>query len=205
MNRTNQTNQSDDDPIHEFPEVLQAIEEAPPRGKTPLPESMLFSLERERREALQRRSRAPWRRQALSIGFSLAASVAVLLVGLRFYEPGPRPAEMARVTITSPGDLVTTTRPLIAWTSRDKPSQRYDVWLLPEEGDALTAPAVLVAKKVQSPVSFESLRSGTSDGSTLESGLEAGRAYRVLVCLADAGRMAGTPIPFRVSESATAE
>ena len=194
-------NHNNDDPISHFPDVVRTIEEAPSRGEIPLPEPLLFSLERERRDALRRR-RSQWPARSLAIGLALAAAVAVVLVGLQFYQPGPRPGEIAKITITSPGDLIDTTRPLIAWTSRDKPSQRYDVWVLPEAGDALTVPAVLVAKKVISPVPFEALHPETTGGTDPLSGLEAGQAYRVLVCLADGGRMAGTPIPFRVSESA---
>jgi hypothetical protein len=193
-------NESDCDPIRDFPEVLKMIEDAPPQGQVQLPEGLLFSLERARREAMeaQRGSRG-FRPLTLGLGLALAAALALGLVGLQFIQPKPLAGAMAKVTITSPGDLISTTRPTIAWTSKDRPSQRYDVWVLPEEGDHLTVAPLLVAKDVTSPVAFEKLRpegSGTPEG---ESELEAGRAYRVLVCLADGGRMSGMPIPFRVN------
>lgn len=192
-------NESNCDPIRDYPEVLEAMEEAPPRGHVRMPEGLLLSLERERREALeaQRGSRC-FRPFSLGLALALAAALVVGLVGLQFIQPKPPAGTMARVTITSPGDLITTTRPTIAWTSKDRPSQRYDVWVLPEEGDHLTVAPLLVAEDVTSPVSFEKLRPETSVITEGEPELEEGRAYRVLVCLADGGRIAGTPIPFRV-------
>lgn len=171
----------------------------PPQGQVQLPEGLLFSLERARREAIEtQRGSRRFRPFSLGIGLALAAALAVGLVGLQFIQPKPPAGTMARVTITSPGDLITTTRPTIAWTSKDRPSQRYDVWVLPEEGDHLTVAPLLVAEDVTSPVSFETLRPEGAEQSGKEGELETGRAYRVLVCLADGGRMAGTPVPFRV-------
>lgn len=149
-------NRSEDDLIREFPELLHAIEEAPPSGAISLPASLLSSLERERREALERRSRSPRWRHTLSIGLALAAALAVMLVGRQFFQPGPRPGEIARVTITSPGDLITTTQPRIAWNSKDRASQRYDVWILPEEGEHREVPALFEAKSVVSPIQLTS-------------------------------------------------
>jgi hypothetical protein len=109
----------------------------------------------------------------------------------------PQAGATARVIITSPGDLVAETRPSIAWSSKDRARQRYDVWILPAEGNALEVPALFEAKDVVSPVAFGDLSAVAG-----ETSLAPGRGYRVLVCLAGAGRMAGTPIPFRVSDSA---
>ncbi len=192
-------NESDCDPIRDFPEILKAIEEAPPRGHAPLPEGLLFSLERARREAMEaQRGSRRFRPFSLGLTLALAASLALGLVSLQFTQSNAPGGTMAKVTITSPGDLITTTRPTIAWTSKDRPSQRYDVWVLPEEGDHLTVAPLLVAEGVTSPVSFEKLRPEGMEQSGAIGGLVSGRAYRVLVCLANGGRMAGTPVPFRV-------
>lgn len=86
---------------------------------------------------------------------------------------------------------------LLGWSvsNLSNPDRPQEPW---PRSPHLTVAALPVAEDVTSPVSFAKLRpesSGTSEG---EPELEAGRAYRVLVCLADGGRMAGTPIPFRV-------
>ncbi|MFM7607212.1 MAG: SUMF1/EgtB/PvdO family nonheme iron enzyme, partial [Prosthecobacter sp.] len=83
----------------------------------------------------------------------------------------------------------------VAWNSKDKPGQKYDVWILPGGADHLSAPALFVAKSVTSPLRFEDMQPGTGAGLA---SLETGAEYQVLVCLADAGRMAGVPVPFRV-------
>jgi hypothetical protein len=128
----------------------------------------------------------------------LAAAIALLLVP-RVGDDFDAPAPMARIIITSPGDLVADPRPTIAWSSKDAPGQRYDVWILPEEGDSLTCPALFTAKGIVSPVSFASLAPAHSGPSVEPPALESGRGYRVLVCLAGVGRHAGTPAPFRVA------
>ena len=117
----------------------------------------------------------------------LAATVTWLVM--------PHAPATARVVITSPADEITDTRPRIAWNSKDKPGQKYDVWILPGGADHLSAPALFVAKSVTSPLRFEDMQPGTGAGLA---SLETGAEYQVLVCLADAGRMAGVPVPFRV-------
>jgi len=210
------------DPFADYPEVVRAIEEAPPPRETgdgELPPALLESLERIRREALASRAReggedreeeagsapaaaAPVRpfprRAALGWCLAAAAAVAVAAVWLKG-PPGveePAAPAMARVVVTSPGDRIEATRPVISWTSRDEPGQRYDVWILPEDGDYLEAPALFAAESVTSPVAFDQLEPGPE--APADGALEPGTGYRVLVCLADAGRMSGRPVPFRV-------
>jgi hypothetical protein len=179
--------------------ILRALEEVPPRGEVPLPPGLVAALDTTRRTALDRAAAAR-RRRPLGIGLivlGLAAAVALLLLP-RVGDDFAAPAPMARIIITSPGDLVADPRPTIAWSSKDVPGQRYDVWILPEEGDSLTCPALFTAKGIVSPVSFASLAPAHSGPSVEPPALEPGRGYRVLVCLAGVGRHAGTPAPFRV-------
>jgi hypothetical protein len=107
----------------------------------------------------------------------------------------PRGTPTANVALTSPTATISDTQPVIAWTSKDKPDQKYDVWILPAEGDYLKAPTLFIAKGVKSPVAFASMKPGKDVADTA---LKAGIDYRVLICLADAGRMAGVPVSFTV-------
>ena len=106
-----------------------------------------------------------------------------------------RTSSTANVALTSPTATISDTQPVIAWTSKDKPDQKYDVWILPAEGDYLKAPTLFIAKGVKSPVAFASMKPGKDVADTA---LKAGIDYRVLICLADAGRMAGVPVSFTV-------
>jgi len=213
------------DPFADYPEVVRAIEEAPTRGTgdAELSPALLLRLERTRREALASRARegggdrgdreeegasapapAPLRRfpRRAALGWCLAAAAAAAVAAVWLKGPpgveepaAPAPA-MARVVITSPGDRIEATRPAISWTSRDEPGQHYDVWILPEDGDYLGAPALFIAESVTSPVAFDQLQPGPE--ASADGALEPGTGYRVLVCLAGAGRMSGRPVPFRV-------
>jgi hypothetical protein len=169
------------DPFRENADLVRAFEDVPPRGDVPMPDSVRFSVERVRREALARRRTGGW-----ATTFKIAAAVAILAGSALFFLP--RSTATARVTIVSPGDVVPETTPVVAWNSKDRPEQRYDVWILPGEGDHLTVPAVFVAQNVTSPV-------------PITTALTAGQSYRVLVCLAGIGRTAGTPVPFRVAKN----
>ena len=196
-------------------DVLRGIEDVPPSGDIPLPERQLFPLERARREALGAASPVPKipdvRSKAIRLVFVrrlLQVAAALILIAsltLPFLpkrsstNPLSQPVQVAKVVITSPGDFIATTRPRIAWTSKDAPGQRYDVWILPAEGDYLSAPPLFAAKSVTSPIDFAALKGG--DGIT-NTGLVPGTDYRVLVCLADAGRMAGVPVPFKTLPAA---
>lgn len=205
---------SEDEVLREEPEVLRAIENVSPSGGIPVPERQMFALERGRRDALCTASRVPTKPdlraktiRTVFVRRLLQAAAAIMILGGLVWHFLPRPSatnppleaiQVARVVITSPGDVVSTTRPRIAWTSKDTPGQRYDVWILPAKGDQRSAPTLFVAKGVTSPVEFAALKAG--EGLTTAE-LQAGTDYRVLVCLADAGRMAGVPVPFKTAPS----
>ena len=182
--------------LRENADLLRAIEERPLTGGMKVPDRVLFDLEQARGKALSSRKEPRdssfFTRHSgflrLAAGLALLAAITWLLV--------PTATPTARVVITSPGDVISETQPRIAWTSKDAPGPKYDVGILSAEGDHLTAPALFVAKSVTSPVSFTQLQPGPEAAAT---GLKPGTVYRVLVCMADAGRMAGVPIPFRVN------
>jgi hypothetical protein len=181
--------------FRENADLLRAIEERFLVGSMKVPDRVLFDLEQVREKALSRR-KAPRHLSLVTrhTGFlRLAAVLAIVAAITWLLIPSTTPT--ARVVITSPGDVISETQPRIAWTSKDAPGQKYDVWILPAEGDHLTTPALFVAKNVTSPVSFAQLQPGTEVAAT---GLQPSTDYRVLVCLADAGRTAGVPVPFRV-------
>jgi hypothetical protein len=182
------------DLFRENADLLRAFEERPLSGGTKVPERVLFDLEEARQKAVQTRKRPEQGSfiRRYSVLLRLAAMLVLLAAATWLLLPANSP--VARVVITSPGDVISDTRPRIAWTSKDKPGQNYDVWILPAEGDHLTAPALFVAKSVTSPVRFEQLQPGLGLDTSLQSGVD----YRVLVCLADAGRTAGVPVPFTV-------
>ena len=188
-----------EDPFRDNADIIRAIEDAPPRGGMKLPARVLFDLEETREQAL-RSLRQPRRISFISrhSGFlRLVAVLALLVAATWLLIPGSTPT--AHVVITSPGDEIAHTRPVIAWNSHDKPGQKYDVWILPAEGDHLTAPVLFVTMGVTSPVSFDTLKPGKD---VAETSLQPGTDYRVLVCLADAGRMAGVPVRFKVKPAA---
>lgn len=179
-----------DDPFHENADLIRAIEDAPPRGGMQVPERVLFDLEETRSAARRRHSSFIIRHSS----FLRLAAVLTFFAGLTWLIM-PHGVPTAHVTLTSPGDEITSTQPVIAWNSQDQPGQKYDVWILPAEGDHLTAPVLFVTKGVTSPVAFDSLKPGKG---ITDTALQPGTDYRVLVCLADAGRMAGVPVPFKV-------
>ena len=186
------------DPFRENAELIRAFEERPLTGGMKLPDRMLFDLEEARVKALQ--SRKLPRHSSFVIRHSsllrMAAVLALLAAVIWLFIPSDTPT--ARVVITSPGDVINDNRPTIAWTSNDEPGQKYDVWILPEEGDfrdADAAPTLFKAESVISPVAFISFKPGKG---VVTTALQPGTDYRVLVCLADAGRMAGVPVTFKV-------
>ncbi|MFZ4593615.1 MAG: hypothetical protein ACOYOF_05125 [Verrucomicrobiaceae bacterium] len=203
-----------DDPFVENADLVRAIEDAPPRGDIPLPQRQLFKLERARRDALRTKgvtspiltkdkprlpsvlSRASGRSTSAGSGTNLLRWAAILVaLGVVIWLVLPRSTPTANVALTSPAATISETQPVIAWTSKDKPGQKYDVWILPAEGDYLTAPALFKAEKVTSPVAFTAMKPGKD---ITDTALKSGMDYRVLICLADAGRMAGVPVSFRV-------
>ena len=168
-----------------------------------VPDRVLFDLEEARKEAVScsrfsviqgGAQNTLKREQRTSPLLRLAAVLALLstITWLLF----PTSVPTARVVLTSPGGTISETRPTIAWTSKDKPGQKYDVWILPAEGDHLTAPVLFVAKNVTSPVSFADLAAGPG---ITAAALTPGTDYRALVCLASMGRTAGVPVTFTVT------
>jgi hypothetical protein len=183
------------DPFRENADLIRAFEERTLTGGMQVPNRVLFDLEEVRGKALQARKQP--RHSSFVIRHSsllrMAAVLALLAAVTWLLLPTSTPT--ARVIVTSPGDETNSTQPVIAWNSKDKAGQKYDVWILPATGDHLTAPVLFVTKGVTSPVTFDSLKPGK--GMT-DIALQPGTDYRVLVCLADAGRMAGVPVPFKV-------
>jgi hypothetical protein len=183
------------DILREHADLLQAIEERPLTDSIKVPDRVLVGFEEARQKALCNR-KAPRHSSFVtrhSTFLRLAATFATLAAISWLLIPSQQPT--ARVVITSPGDVTTDTRPRIAWNSKDNPGQKYDVWIIPAEGDHLTASVLFVAKNVTSPVAFDQLQPGPESPAAF---LQPGADYRVLVCLADAGRLAGVPVPFRV-------
>jgi hypothetical protein len=205
-------NPDSDDPFKEHADLIQAFEGRPLMGSMKVPERVLIELEKVREETvrgstfsvIQGGAQDTLKREQPKGGthklerrafplLRLAAVLALLATGTWLLLPPATPT--ARVVVTSPGDVISETRPRIAWNSKDKPGQKYDVWILPAEGDHLTAPALFVAKEVTSPVRLDEMKPGPE---MLGAELEPGKDYRVLVCLAAVGRHAGVPVPFRV-------
>jgi len=203
---------NEDDPLTENADLLHAFEERPLTGGMKVPERVLLELEKKREAAVRgscfsviqggaqdapkRELPAGGTRTSARRPFvllRLAAVLALLATGTWLLLPTATPT--ARVVVIAPGDVISETRPRIAWNSKDKPGQKYDVWILPAEGDYLTAPVLFVAKEVTSPVQLDEMKPGPE---MLGTELEAGKDYRVLVCLAAVGRHAGVPVPFRV-------
>ena len=188
---------TEEDIFRENAAFLNGIEDAPPIGRIPVPDHALFVLERTRRQVLAARekkiARPPFSVWLLRIA---AAFLLLAALGWFFFPRNTKTPRVARVVITSPGDTIASTRPTIAWTSKDAPGQRYDVWILPANGDHLKVPALYKAENVISPVQFANFRSGKENP---EPELQPGGSYQVLVCLAGSGRMAGVPVPFKIT------
>ena len=165
---------------------------------------VFVDLEQTRSDALSARrtqeaAAAPARhRHSLPSWLAMAAAVAVLagLAGFYFRPPAHSSKDIA---ILSPRGETGFTQPAIAWDAA--PDQRYDVWILPAQGNHLEVPALFVANGVRPPVALAALKPGPAlkGQPNPPQSLEAGTDYRVLVCFADAGRIAGIAVPFRTS------
>jgi hypothetical protein len=139
----------------------------------------------------------------------MAAAAAIMVAGLVAYQqmrPGDTNTAGGGAIVTrSPQGTVATTQPEIAW--ENTPGKKYNVWILPKEGDYTTAPALFVAKDVRSPVAFSALKPGKELPEDKKE-LDPDKEYRVLICYNDTGstgpgeRIAGTPVPFRVASAA---
>jgi len=199
------------DPFRDNADLIRAFEERSLTGGLKVPDRVLFDLEEAREDAVrcshfsviqggadtlkrEQQTGNTLKREQRTFAFLRFAAVLALFTCLTWLLIPSAPST-ARVVITSPGDEISATQPTIAWNSKDQPGQKYDVWILPAAGDHLTMPALFVGKSVTSPVSFAQLQPGKDHA---ETALLANTDYRVLVCLAEAGRIAGVPIPFRV-------
>ncbi|MEA3207976.1 MAG: hypothetical protein QOE70_1033 [Chthoniobacter sp.] len=188
------------------------------REVEPMPPGVLERLEQTRREALSARlaeeakqaggakvaafpPAAP-RRRSLPRWLALAAGVAAV-AGLAVMFLRPRVPSSKDIAILGPRGETGFTQPLIVWDA--KPDQRYDVWILPPEGSHLDAPALFVAKGVRPPVAFAELKPTPSlpEQSRPTTRLEPDTDYRLLVCFAEAGRVAGVAVPFHTAPDAT--
>lgn len=92
-------------------------------------------------------------------------------------------------------------QPVFVWQNAADETQRYDVWVLPAEGDVETMPAVFVAKGVRSPVSLKDMQPGpaAAAGQTTL----AAAPSRLLVCLASIGRLGGAAETFTPAATVT--
>ena len=88
------------------------------------------------------------------------------------------------------------TQPTFAWNDASSPNQKYDVWVLPPEGDAENAPVLFVKKDVRSPVKLADMKPGPKQPQDAALKLEKDKPYRLLVCLATVGKFGGDAIPF---------
>ena len=197
---------NEDRPFHDNPDLIRALEDAPPRGDIAVPDHILFQLERVLLESTQTASAPlsqPTRPSIVARQSKLLLRVAasIALVGIVTYFALTPRTPTAQVTMLSPIGEAVDSKPFIAWDARDEPGQKYDVWILPAEGDYLTAPTLYKAEGVTSPVSFSDLKPGPE---VAENELRGDTEYRVLVCLADAGRTAGVPFVFKVKPRASA-
>ena len=212
-------------PFEENADLIRAVENASPSGRIPFPEQVLFKIESVRRSALQERNATHGGLESVSrhsstsdtaapskiIGFPLknvlqfvsalalfGGGAAIILFGSGNFRKDSVAMRTANIRLISPQSVADSTRPVIAWESKEPPGQLYDVWILPAGGDYLSkekAPALFEAKAVSSPIDFARLDRKQSTDHTLKAGEE----YRVLVCLAGVGRMSGAPVTFKIT------
>lgn len=173
---------------------------------SPLPDKTARGEPTRGAEKLERSEFRPARRSAFSVGLALAACLALLLGIAAVWWPWLRPndgSSAAAVTVLAPRGVTGVTEPVLDWEVR--PGQRYDVWILPAEGNHVEAPALYTAKDVEPPVRFGALQPGPGLNERREKAAPAllpGRDYRLLVCLANASRVAGVAVPFRTAPDA---
>lgn len=151
-------------------------------------------------------SAAPRVRSKTRLWQWVAAAAAVIVVEITAYQMRPsEPGKPSAIVTRSPQGTISSTQPEIAW--ENVPGKNYNVWILPKEGDYTTAPALFVAKGVRSPIPFSALKPG-KDTPPEKRELDPDKEYRVLICYNDTGltgpgeRIAGTPVPFRISRAA---
>ena len=140
------------------------------------------------------------RKRSTPAWLAMAACLAVAAGIALFYLPARLNSK--KIVVLAPRGETGITKPTLVWEAT--PDQRYDVWILPPEGSHLQAPALFTAKSVRPPLDFSELKPAPAlaDESRPTSRLEPGTDYRLLVCLADAGRVAGVAVPFRTASTA---
>ncbi|MBL9114717.1 MAG: hypothetical protein JNJ83_06880 [Verrucomicrobiaceae bacterium] len=89
--------------------------------------------------------------------------------------------------------------PTFAWSNDPDPAQLYDVWVLPPSGDHETTPPLFTLKGTRSPIKLAEMKPAPEQSPKLE---KTGR-YRLLVCLASAGKFSGQPVDFTVEPQIT--
>jgi hypothetical protein len=179
-----------------------AAHEAAPH---PMPTHVLHRVEQARESALQRATgNNPSQRRRLFIMLAWAAAIALLAAPFAwmFFQ-----RDTAQPTITlataspalAPRGETGMTQPTLVW--ENAPDQDYDVWILPEGANQQTTPALFVANKVRSPVTFATLKSGPANADRSPA-LKPATGYLALVCLAGQGRLAGVTVPFKTAPAA---
>ena len=84
-----------------------------------------------------------------------------------------------------------TFQPTFAWENSVDSSQKYDVWVLPAEGDPETAAPLFKVFNKRSPVKLSEMQA--ADGKSTS--LKKDEPHRLLVCLATVGKFGGNAVP----------
>ena len=125
---------------------------------------------------------------------ALAACIGIGLFAAKTMLPETHPP----ILTLAPTGETGTQSPLIVWENATEPEQKYDVWILPKDGTQKDAEALFVSKGVRSPLELSQMKAASAG---LE--LSPDEDYRVLVCYADKGRLAGTASPFKIAKEAS--
>ncbi len=193
----------------------QQLKQASTEDYTPIPANILTRLESTRREALAiRRGQADSLAKIVSfpsailnskskiqklfpIWLARAAMITLLGIASGYWLLRDKAPPIASAAL-APRGSTGLTQPLIVWDN--KPDQKYDVWILPPEGSQTDAPALFTAKNVRSPIAFNDLK--PTDAAQGQKELQPGKPYRLLVCFASLGRLAGVTVPFETTAEA---
>lgn len=175
---------------------IRALKSVAQRSEAPLPtpeltEKIILQLHREVQADGQKSPLNP----VISLfgwASALAACIAIVLFASRFLNPSD---ELPPIVTLAPTGQIGSLAPSIIWENRE--NQKYDVWILPEEGDKDKVEALFATKGVRSPITFSDLKPTQPDHQ-----LRTGEDYRVLICYAGKGRIGGTAFPFQISGDA---
>ncbi len=142
-------------------------------------------------------------RQTSVVRFVAMAATIVFVAGLLAWwlshPPDSIPALATASPALAPRGVTGMTQPTIVWDNAEE--QEYDVWILPEGADQMTAAALFTANKVRSPLAFSTLNPGPANVGKAAS-LTPGTPYLALVCLAGKGRHAGVTVAFETAPAA---